>query len=278
MTLEACVIGWPISHSRSPLIHDYWLRRYGIDGTYGIEAVRPEDLREFLKDLGNGRYAGCNVTIPHKEAAFSQVKIADAATQRLGAVNTLFRHKGEIWGTNTDGEGFLANIAAHLPGWTAAGKRAVVLGAGGSARAIVMALIDAGAASVAVVNRTKDRAIGLRAAFGSVVQPVGWETLSSAFENADILINATPLGMTGQPALEVSLADLPRAAVVADIVYVPLENELIRAARARGHPVVSGLGMLLHQAVRGFELWFDVRPEVTGELEALVAADIGAAS
>jgi shikimate dehydrogenase len=278
MTKQACVIGWPISHSRSPLIHRYWLRRYGIDGTYGIEAIRPENLVDFLRDLGGGRYVGCNITLPHKEMAFACVKIADEATQRLGAVNTVFRRDGVIWGTNTDGEGFLANVIAHLQNWTAKGKRAAILGAGGSARAITGALLDAGVDLVAVINRTEDRAHALSATFGTKVHPYGWTSLARVLGETDVLVNATSLGMKGQPALELSLDGLARNAVVADIVYIPLETPLISAARARGNPVVPGLGMLLHQAVRGFELWFGVRPDVTDELHALVAADIETAA
>jgi shikimate dehydrogenase len=278
MTIEVCVIGWPISHSRSPLIHGYWLRRYGIDGAYGIEAIPPEALGDFLRNLGCGRYAGCNITIPHKEAAFPHVLIADAATRRLGAINTVYRRNGATWGTNTDGEGFLANVASCLPGWHAAGRRAVLLGAGGAARAVAGALIDAGASSVAVVNRTESRATGLRESFGATVEAHSWTSLPVVLKRADILINATSLGMKGQPPLEIDLSSLPQAAVVADLVYVPLETALIRVARAAGNPVVPGLGMLLHQAVRGFELWFGSRPEVTVELQALVAADIEAAT
>ena len=276
MTVRACVVGWPISHSRSPLIHGYWLRRYGIDGSYETEAVKPENLMEFLRDLGDGRYAGCNITIPHKEAAFSAVTAADEATWRLGAVNTVFRRNGAILGTNTDGEGFLANIAAHVPNWNATGEHAVILGAGGSARAIAGALIDSGVATITVVNRSEDRAHSLCAMFGSQVNAHPWNESEAALRGADILINTTSLGMKEQPALDLSLDRLSPAAIVADIVYVPLETALIRSARVRGHHTVSGLGMLLHQAVRGFELWFGVRPEVTRELYDLVAADIEA--
>lgn len=270
MTIEACVIGWPIAHSRSPLIHNYWLKQYGIDGAYGIEAVPPDQLKDFLRDLG-GRYAGCNVTLPHKEATFAQVRIADATTKRLGAVNTVFRRGGQIWGTNTDGEGFIASVAAHSPHWTVTGKRVVVLGAGGAARAIVAALVDAKAHSIAIVNRSSERARSLCEAFGPSIRVDDWQAL----RQTDMLVNTTSLGMKGQPPLAIDLALLPKSAVVADIVYIPLETPLITAARARGNPVVPGLGMLLHQAVRGFELWFGVRPTVTDELYALVAADIG---
>jgi shikimate dehydrogenase len=274
MTTRACVIGWPISHSRSPLIHGYWLKRYGIDGSYGIEAVKPENVASFLRDLGDGRYVGCNVTIPHKEAAFAAVRAADAATQRLGAVNTVFRRDGAILGTNTDGEGFVASVTAHIPAWNAAGKRAVVLGAGGAARAIVGALVDSGIESVTIVNRSEERARLLCQLFGGPLRACGWSGVETALQDVDILINTTSLGMKWQPPLDISLDALPRTAVVADIVYVPLETELIRTARVRGNPAVPGLGMLLNQAVRGFELWFGVRPEVTSELHDLITADI----
>ncbi len=274
MTRKACVIGWPIGHSRSPLIHGYWLERYGIKGSYEQVPVRPEGLAEFLTRLAANGFAGCNVTLPHKEAAFRLVRAADAATQRLGVVNTVFERDGELLGTSTDGEGFLASLAAGRPGWRAKDQSVVILGAGGATRAIAGALIDAGAARIIVANRTRARAEDLRRDFGSRIESRAWTEAPALLERADLLVNTSSLGMTGQPPLALDLAALPKSAVVTDIVYTPLETDLLERAKARGNPVVPGLGMLLHQAVRGFELWFGTRPEVTAELHDLVAADI----
>lgn len=274
MTRKACVIGWPISHSRSPLIHGYWLKHYGIAGSYERLPVKPEELPAFFSSLIANGYAGCNVTLPHKEAAFRQVRTADAATARLGVVNTVFVRDGQLWGTSTDGEGFLASLAAGHPGWRAAGRNVVILGAGGATRALVGALLDAGAARLLIANRTRAKAEELKRDFGSRIEPHDWTKASDLLRHADLLVNTTSLGMTGQPALEVDLGNLPRSALVTDIVYTPLETGLLRHARARGNPIVPGLGMLLHQAVRGFELWFGTRPEVTGDLYEIVARDI----
>jgi shikimate dehydrogenase len=274
MTRKACVIGWPISHSRSPLIHGYWLKHYGIDGSYARIAVPPDELQDFLKSLGAKGYAGCNVTLPHKEGAFRAVRLADAATERLGVVNTVFLRDGELWGTSTDGEGFLANLAAHAPNWRARDRSIVVFGAGGAARAIVGALLDAGSRQVIISNRSLARAQDLRGDFGPRIVPRDWSQAAQVLEEADLLVNTTSLGMTGQPPLQVDLARLPKSAIVSDIVYTPLETDLLVRARGQGHRVVPGLGMLLHQAVRGFELWFGKRPEVTPELHDLVARDI----
>ncbi len=276
MTCKACVIGWPISHSRSPLIHRYWLKRYGIDGTYERIAVPPAELSAFLSSLADKGYAGCNVTLPHKEDAFRAVRIADDETLRLRVVNTVFRRGEELWGTSTDGEGFLANLTAHVPAWRADNRSVVVLGAGGAARAIVGALLDAGSRRVVVLNRTLARAEELRRDFGSRIEPRDWRDAGKLLEDADLLVNTTSLGMTGQAPLLLDLTHLPRSSIVTDIVYTPLETDLLVRCRARGNTVVPGLGMLLHQAVRGFELWFGRRPEVTPELHDLVARDIDA--
>jgi shikimate dehydrogenase len=275
---QACVVGWPVSHSRSPLIHRYWLGRYGIDGEYRREAVRPEDLAYFLGHLPERGYVGCNVTLPHKESAFRNVEIADEATQRLGVVNTVFVSGGRVWGTSTDGEGFLANLRASLATWSARGQRIVMLGAGGAARAIAGALLDEKCAELVVVNRSRNRAEDLCRHFAGPIRVAGWDDSAKELAAAALLVNATSLGMTGQPPLVIDLDGLPRHALVADIVYTPLETALIRSARARGQPVAPGLGMLLHQAVRGFELWFGVRPEVTPELHDLIARDIEGSS
>jgi len=274
MTRKACVIGWPISHSRSPVIHNYWLKRYGIAGSYERVPVRPEELSDFFARLAQRGFAGCNVTLPHKEAAFRAVRIADAATARLGVVNTVFARDGELWGTCTDGEGFVANLASGLPDWRANGRTVVILGAGGATRAIVGALVDQGSARIIIANRTRAKAEELKRDFGPRIEPRDWTEAESVISLADLLVNTTSLGMTGQPALEIDLGKLPKSAAVTDIVYTPLETDFLRRARIRGNATVPGLGMLLHQAVRGFELWFGIRPEVTADLYDLVAADI----
>ncbi|WP_119390531.1 shikimate dehydrogenase [Taklimakanibacter lacteus] len=274
MTRKACVIGWPISHSRSPIIHGYWLKRYGIEGSYERLPVKPEDLSGFLARLRGNGFVGCNVTLPHKEAAFRVVRTADAATKKLGVVNTVFERDGELWGTSTDGEGFIASLRNDLPDWQVKGRTVVILGAGGATRAIVGALVDEGAERILIANRTHARAEELQRDFGPRIEPRDWTEAPRLLGAADLLVNTTSLGMTAQPPLDIDLAHLPASAVVTDIVYTPLETDLLKRAKARGNPTVPGLGMLLHQAVRGFELWFGTRPQVTPELYDLVAADI----
>ena len=271
---NACVIGWPVSHSRSPLIHNYWLKLYGIAGEYLRVAVEAEALARFLGDMPESQYLGCNVTIPHKERAFQLVTPADEMTKRLGSINTIYRRGGRLLGTSTDGEGFIANLLANTNDLKLKNRKAVILGAGGAAMAIVGALLDLGMTEIAVANRTLERGRQLRVKFGSAVMPVPWEDRGAALSGCAILVNATALGMTGQPALGIDLARLPAASIVADIVYSPLRTPLLADAAKRGNPTVDGLGMLLHQAVGGFELWFGQRPEVTSQLYDLVARDI----
>ena len=271
---KACVIGWPISHSRSPLIHRYWLGLHGIDGIYNRDPVEPQDLRRAVATLASRGYIGCNVTIPHKEAVFTLVKIADEATGRLGVVNTVFIENGIAYGTSTDGEGFIANLVSAVPDFSVGNRRVVMLGAGGAAAAVAGALRDAGATEIAVANRTAARVDMLRRKFGDAVVPVDWEDRDAALSECSLLVNATALGMTGQPPLDIDLTRLPEDAVVTDLVYAPLETTLLKEARLRGNTTVPGLGMLLHQAVRGFTLWFGVKPAVTRELYSLVARDI----
>jgi shikimate dehydrogenase len=277
MTVEtkaraACLIGWPAAHSRSPLIHHYWLRTLGIEGGYNIEAVPPEGFAEFVLHLSTHGFVGANVTIPHKERALALSK-PDARASAVGAANTLWYEGGELRSTNTDIEGFINNLDACAPGWDAAAD-ALVLGAGGSSRAVVFGLIERGVKRVHLANRTVERARALADQFGASVHPVSWDAIGDLLPRAGLLVNTTSLGMHGQPPLEVDVSLLPSHAVVADLVYVPLETPLLAAARARGLKTADGLGMLLHQAVRGFELWFGQRPEVTPELRALVEADL----
>lgn len=272
--IRACVIGWPISHSRSPLIHGYWLKQYGIDGSYTRQPVEPEHLAAFIAGLEGAGLAGCNVTLPHKEAVFRMVARADEATERLGAVNTVYRRDGKVLGTNTDGEGFINSLLHTVPGFSLGNQRAVVLGAGGASLAVVNAILAQGACEVVVANRTIGKAEELRRRFGTRIVPAEWHAVTDQLAECSLLVNTTSLGMKGQPELPIDLGRLPEAAVVSDIVYTPLRTQLLVDAAARGNRVVEGLGMLLHQAVRGFSLWFGVTPSVTQELHDLVARDI----
>jgi shikimate dehydrogenase len=271
---SACVIGWPVKHSRSPQIHEYWIRRHGLAAAYRREEVMPDAFADFITTLAERGYMGANVTLPHKEIALTLSEPDDRA-RTVGAANTLWLEGGRLHSTNTDVEGFTANLDASVPGWDAHPDEAVVLGAGGAARAVVCGLIERGFARINVVNRSLSRAEALRERFGACVHPVHWTSLPHLLGRACLLVNATSLGMAGQPRLDIDLAPLHPDTVVADIVYVPLKTPLIAAAQARGLATADGLGMLLHQAVRGFSLWFGVRPEVTAELRALIEADLG---
>lgn len=271
-TPAACLIGWPAAHSRSPLIHHHWLRTLGIEGGYVIEAVPPEDLRDFVLRLSLRGFVGANVTIPHKESVLA-LSTPDARAKAVGAANTLWFEHGELRSTNTDVEGFIGNLDAAAPGWDKADE-ALVLGAGGSSRAVVFGLLERGIKRIHLANRTIARAESLAKQFGPNVLPVAWDAMGGVLPRAKLLVNTTALGMHGQPALDIDAARLPQDAVVADLVYVPLATPLLAAATARGLKTADGLGMLLHQAVRGFELWFGQRPQVTAELRALVEADL----
>jgi shikimate dehydrogenase len=268
----ACLIGWPAAHSRSPLIHRYWLRTLGIEGGYVIEAVPPDEFKDFIFRLSLRGFVGANVTIPHKERALELTK-PDARARAVGAANTLWFADGELCSTNTDVEGFIDNLDACAEGWDRCDE-ALVLGAGGSSRAVLFGLLDRGVKRIHLANRTMARAKALAEQFGANVVPVAWDAIGGLLPRTGLLVNTTSLGMKGQPPLEIDLALLPPQAVVADLVYVPLDTPLLAAARARDLRTADGLGMLLHQAVRGFELWFGRRPEVTAELRALVEADL----
>ncbi|MCW5696959.1 MAG: shikimate dehydrogenase [Bauldia sp.] len=269
----ACVVGWPIAHSRSPAIHRHWLKTYGIAGDYVAKPVPPPEAAAFFAGFAQSGFVGGNVTVPHKEAAFAAATDHDEAAAALGAVNTLWLEDGELHGGNTDGYGFLANLDENAPGWDWPGL-AVVLGAGGAARAVIWSLVGRGFDPVIVVNRTVERAEALAERFGPTVRAAGWDAVPGALAEAQILVNTTSLGMTGQPPLDLDLTPLPDEAVVNDLVYVPLETGLLAAARRRELTAVDGLGMLLHQAAPGFERWFGQRPEVTPELRAIVVADL----
>ena len=271
---KACVIGWPIEHSRSPLIHNYWLKKYGIDAAYEKKAVEPENVPQFIAKLATSEFIGCNVTIPHKETVFQAVAVADKIASRLGAVNTVYLKDDVVCGTNTDGEGFIASLHHSYPAFDLRNKTAIIIGAGGAAKAIIGALLDEDVARIGIINRTRERTLGLQEQFGSHVFEINGTMTGNALENCNLLVNTTSQGMEGQPQLAVDIRRLKRNALVADIVYVPLETTFMEKAKQLEHPVLGGLGMLLHQAVRGFELWFGLKPEVTAELYELVAADV----
>ena len=273
-TPHALVVGWPIKHSRSPLIHRYWLQRYGIEGDYDRRAVEPGGFAACAATIGTDGLRGANVTVPHKETAFTACDRLTDAAERIGAVNTLWREAGALWGDNTDAAGFRENLDEEAPGWREHAGRAVVLGAGGAARAILYSLLQAGVESITLVNRTSERAAALASAFGSQVNVANWADLPSVLKGAEVLVNTTSAGMVGAPSLELDLSPLPQTALVADIVYIPLQTPLLVQAEMRGLRTVGGLGMLLHQAVSGFERWFGVRPAVTPELRALLEADV----
>lgn len=272
---RACVIGWPVAHSRSPIIHNYWLKRYGIDGAYTKEGVQPAQLAGFLAAFAKWGLAGANVTLPHKEAALALAAKADEAARAIGAANTLWLDEaGILNASNTDAYGFMTHLSAEAPSWNEGKRPVAVLGAGGAARAILFGLIEAGATKILLANRTQARAEELARVFGPRVVVVPWERRNAALADCGLLVNTTSLGMTGKGPLDIDLGALPQDAMVADIVYSPLETKLLAAARARGNKAVDGLGMLLHQAVPGFERWFSVRPEVTAELRALLVQSL----
>jgi shikimate dehydrogenase len=266
------LIGWPAAHSRSPLIHHHWLRSMEIHGGYSIEAVPPEGVAEFVMNLSKHGYIGANVTIPHKERVL-KLTAPDRRARAVGAANTLWYDHGTLRATNTDIEGFIDNLDHCAHDWDNADD-ALVLGAGGSSRAVVFGLLERGVKHVYLANRTMERAEAMVTQFGARVRPLPWENIAGVLPHTGLLVNTTSLGMSGQPPLSINLDLLPAQAVVADLVYVPLETPLLAAARARGLRVADGLGMLLYQAVRGFELWFGHRPEVTPELRTIVEADL----
>jgi shikimate dehydrogenase len=271
---RACVVGWPIEHSRSPLIHGYWLKRHGIDGDYVRLPVKPEDAGAFFTHLAARGFVGCNVTVPHKEAAFRAASRRDAAARSVGAANTLWLEDGVLCASNTDIYGFISNLDDRTPGWDKIGQPVAVLGAGGAARGIIRGLLDRGMPQIRLANRSRERAEALAASLGGPITIFDWDARDSMLISCGLLVNTTTLGMTGQHPLDVDIAGLSCPSVVCDIVYTPLETDLLQRARGMGMHVADGLGMLLHQAVPGFEKWFGIRPEVTPELRALVVEDL----
>lgn len=269
---SVCIIGYPVAHSRSPLIHNYWIKQLGLDAEYRREEVTPDKLADFVKNLRDHGYVGANITVPHKEAVLA-LTAPDERARAVGAANTLWYDDGTLRSTNTDVEGFLANLDSATPGWDRGLENAVVLGAGGGARAVIFALLAREVQRVYLVNRTIERAKALQKQFGPRVKSAAWDEITGLLGGAGLLVNTTTLGMVGQPRLEINLR-CPASLVVADLVYTPLETKLLSVARERGLRTADGLGMLLHQAVRGFQLWFGVKSEVTAELRALVEADL----
>ncbi len=268
----AGVMGWPVTHSLSPRVHGYWLEHHRIDGVYIPLAVAPESLERAMTALPALGFRGVNLTLPHKERALSLCHEVDELARRIGAVNTIVVREEQLIGSNSDAFGFLENLRTGAPGWRPAAASAAVLGAGGAARAVVAALIDAGVPEVRIVNRTRERAEALAAALGGGISVRGWEQRDAALADVGLLVNTTSLGLAGQPPLELDLDGLPPDAVVSDLVYAPLVTPLLEAARARGNPVVDGLGMLLHQARPGFNAWFGTWPEVTPALRDFVVS------
>lgn len=268
---SACVIGHPVSHSLSPRLHGYWLRHYGIDGSYTAHDVPPENLAGFIKKFPQ-QFIGGNVTIPHKEMVMRLLDEVDDIARAIGAVNTLIvTRDGKLRGINTDAYGFMQNIKTHVPQGLRK-NRAVVLGAGGAARAVVKALLDEGFAEICITNRTREKAETLASVFGNKISAADWQERSALLAGADLLVNTTSLGLAGGAPLGIELAALPGHAVVADIVYRPLITPLLASAQAAGYATVDGLGMLIHQAAAGFEAWFGRKPEVTQELRDYLLA------
>jgi len=272
---RACIMGHPVAHSRSPMLHGYWLRTLGIDGAYELADVAPEKFDAFFRGLKANGFVGGNITIPHKEAAYRLVDRRERAADAIGAVNTVWYEGDALIGGNTDWLGIVGSLDDIHPGWDGSPGKVVVLGAGGSARASVFAFTERGF-SVSIVNRTRARAEKLAGAFGARASAHDLAELPELLAGADVLINNTSLGMSGKPSLEIDLSPLKKSAIVYDVVYVPLETELLKAAKVRGHRTVDGLSMLLYQAVVGFSHWFGVTPKVTAEQRAILAADIRA--
>ena len=261
------VMGWPVAHSRSPLIHNHWIAQHGLTGAYGLFTVEPGNLADAIRGLRALGLAGSNITIPHKVEAMKYMDWIDPLAQRMGAINTIVvQADGALHGFNHDGFGFIQSLLEAQPTWRAEAGPAVVLGAGGAARAIIVSLMDAGAPEIRLINRTHSKAQDLAQELGAIVQPVNWRDRETALQGASLLVNTTNQGMHGEPALDIALTHLPSSALVCDAIYIPLETPLLQSARERGNATVNGLGMLLHQARPAFHAWFGVMPEVTPAL------------
>jgi shikimate dehydrogenase len=273
--LLAGVMGWPVMHSRSPMLHNYWLRKHGLTGTYVPLAIRPEHLAGALRGLHPLGFAGVNVTIPHKQEAMKIVDEVDALAKSIGAISCIVvRPDGSLWGTNNDCYGFIHAVRQEHPGWRADAGPIVVVGAGGGSRAVCYGLAREGAKEIRLVNRSVARAKGVEAEFGGPIKALPWEQRHDALEGVAMVINTTSCGMVGQPPLDLRLDKLPKSALAADIIYIPLETPFLAAARARGNRTINGLGMLLNQGRPAWKAWFGIEPEVTPELRAMVEKTI----
>jgi len=270
--IDACVIGWPIEHSRSPIIHNYWLKHYGIKGSYDKRAVKPEDASQFMKTLNEKGLAGCNVTVPLKEIAFETAQIKESSAEAVGAANTLWLdEKGRLCAANTDTYGFMTHLEERHPNWRGTlGRPVSILGAGGAARAIIYGFQKAGIENIHIYNRTLERAVELANAFGDGVSARNWNDRLSSPRKSAVIVNTTTIGMNGKGDLGIDFKNANPECIVCDIVYVPLETEFLKRAQTEGLATLDGLGMLLHQAVPGFEKWFGLRPKVTPALTTIV--------
>jgi len=274
-TLLAGVMGWPVMHSRSPMMHNYWFKTHNLAGTYLPLAVEPDGIGPALKALHALGFAGCNLTIPHKETAMAFMDEIDETAKRIGAIScVVVRKDGSLKGSNNDGYGYINSILEDVPDWKADAGPVVIMGAGGGARAVSLSLADRGAKDIRIINRSPERAQGLAREFGAPMTAVAWDDRHAALEDAAIVVNTTSQGMVGQSALDLSLAKLPKHALVSDIVYIPKETPLLKEARERGNKTVNGLGMLLHQGRPAFRDWFGIEPKVTPELRAMMEATI----
>jgi len=264
-------MGWPVAHSRSPVIHNHWMAQYGLRGAYVLLPVQPENFEAAIRGLPALGFAGCNVTIPHKVNAMKMMDFVDPVAKAMGAINTIVvQPDGSLHGYNNDGFGYIQSLRDAQPDWRGDAGPALVLGAGGAARAIVLSLLNEGAPEVRLVNRTREKAQALADEFGPRVKVLDWAERNDAMAGVALLVNTTNQGMHGQPELAVSLAALPEQALVSDAIYIPLETALLKNARLRGNPVVNGLGMLLNQARPAFKAWFGVMPEITPTLRQVV--------
>ena len=273
--LLAGVMGWPVMHSRSPMLHNYWFKKHELAGTYVPLAIRPEGLAAALRALHPLRFAGCNLTIPHKEQAMTLVDEMDALAKAIGAIScVVVRPDGSLSGTNNDCYGFVHAIKQEQPGWRADAGPIVVIGAGGGSRAVCYGLAQEGAKEIRLVNRTLARAKGIAVEFGGPIKALPWEQRHEALEGAAMVVNTTSCGMVGQPALDINLDKLPKNALAADIIYIPLETPFLAAAHKRGNRTVNGLGMLLNQGRPAWKAWFGIEPEVTAELRAMIEGTI----